>query len=575
MDKRPERILVFEDNDISEPEFEHVEKAVKVFVGKEYCKNTFKVEVSGESLVDQLNGSSPPEWLGHAFLAKGIQLSQAAGISVLFKGAEWEVTDNGETYLLSYSPPNLESVVPGSATSTTTATKVCVLTAYHGAWVGAFGWHDQWRAKGTGRIRTTKKPAVTEQQRFQAAFDFCSKESFCGICFFDFKLDGVSVEQLDDWNAIASELDNYDLTLSRFVVDYPGLLLAIATARNPNATADLYLATSSGATIEALERPLKSVAKDRFYACSNGSLTKQSEDQLVELLKLKVQRYVETHSPDEIENLLWPHHAADWFSARASEVPENEHSVPHNRPPNAEQSAFKRLTEYANGIATYGKMIGGVDQGELSTEEIETVISWVHSDGVYEVLKSFVGSCSPFYAGTYPFKLSVFTFSLLAAVGPGTWLSDVPWKDLASFECPVLGNRQADCRQAVVAAYRFFRTLQVNKDTGKRNTVIVRFSKGEITKNRMSLTYLDFSFSFSCIEKDGKFLRRLCGGSAEPERISEDSDSPLAFKDLKMSLRNPKLAPQTHVWVFPETVDGIQRTVIRFGVYDSERFRNV
>ncbi len=438
----------------------------------------------------------------------------------------------------------------------------------HPKWKGAFGWHKDWRARGVGTIAPSKQFDTTAQKRFEDAYSFCKSESFSGICFFDFELKGVNVESISQWDSIKAELP---AELLQFVVQYPGLLLAIATEKNSNATADVWIATSSKVSLEKLRKPLAKVSS-RFKEATRGSLAKMSESALTDLLEAAVDGYVDTHSPDEIENVLWPDHAANWFKSSSNEEEETEY-VPHNRPGDVVHCAFYKLTEYVKAVAAFGKMIKGSSKEELSGTELSDLSEWTHRGAVYEVLKSFVGNCSPCYGGSYPLKISVFTFSLLAAVGPGPWVNFVPWDDLSSFECSVLGNRKYDCRQAVLAAYRFFRTLQVRKGSGERNTVIVRFSKGQNTEDRMSLAYLDFSFGFSCVEKNGLFLQRLCGGSAEPETMGQLNDSPSAFKDLKMALRNPKLAPQTQVWVFPETVDDIQRTVVRFGVYDIERFK--
>lgn len=439
----------------------------------------------------------------------------------------------------------------------------------HPKWKGAFGWHENWRAKNDGIIAHSIQFAKTAQERFQDAYSFCTSQSFKGICIFDFDLKGVRVESMSQWNSIKADLPP-DLLQS--VLEYPGLLLAITTAMNSNSTTDVWLATSSKASLERLRKPLAKVST-RFNESSKGSLTTMSESDLINLLEVAVDNYVEKHSPHLIENLFWPDHAANWFKW-SSDLKSDSKDVPHNRPGDLKHYAFKTLTEYVKGVAEFGKQIEGFSKEDLTNDEIVDLIEWTRREAVYEVLKSFVGYCSPCYTGSYNLKISVIAFSLLAAVGPGPWLKSVPWDELSSFDCPILGKRKVDCRQAVLAAYRFFRTLQVRKGSSERNTVDVRFFKGETTNDRMSLAYLDISFGFSCVEKNGLFLQRLCGGSAEPEKIDQMNDSPSAFKDLKMALRNPKLAPQTQVWVFPETVDNIQRTVVRFGVFDNERFKN-
>jgi hypothetical protein len=439
----------------------------------------------------------------------------------------------------------------------------------HSEWVGGFAWHEEWRATSTGRIASND--VVDAQTRFERALDFCSKSSFKGVCIFDLNMPAVKTGSIVGLDTILEGCPN---NLRASAEKYPGILLALAAARNPNADILICIATSSGETVDDFEDAFNKTTGKKFKTFNNGGLPDQSKDQLVKVLSKQIDNYIENRSPDEIQNLFWPHYTANWFKASTSNQSELTAEVPHNRPADEKHDAFKKLSGYAKGVAAFGKMISGTDNKELSNEEIADLDIWVLSDGVYEVLKSFVGHCSPCNGGSYPLKLPVLAFSLLAAVGPGSWLKSVPWAELSSFECPVLGKRKDDCRQAVLAAYHFFRTLQVHRDSGERNTVSVRFSKGEVTGDKMSLAYLDFSFGFSCVEKGGLFLQRLCGGSAEPERMDLANDSPSAFKDLKMSLRNPRLAPQTHVWVFPETVDDIQRTVIRFGVYDVERFKN-
>jgi len=439
----------------------------------------------------------------------------------------------------------------------------------HIEWNGGFGWHEDWRASGHGRICTLSDTKIEAQTRFEAAYTFCHNESIHGICFFDFSLKGVSVKSMDNWESIRTELEPQ---LQDMVVKYPGLLLAIAMAKNPRADVDIWLATSSPETVEVLIDPLRELTGETFEVCSKGSLTKQSYEQLIQLLKLAINKYVRTRSPDEIENLFWPDHAANWFNAAGAQ---DEKSVPHNRPSNERHGAFTKLTEYAKAIAGYGKIFNGVDKVELPESEIVVLNKWVSSEAGYEALKSFVGHCSPCSEGHHPnthqLKLSAFTIPLLAAVGPGHWFEEVPWDELKSFETRILVKDKACCRAAILSAFKFFRTLQTHSKNKKLNDFVVRFSPARSKGNKKdSLAYLDVSVSFF----DPKFLSRLSGGSVEPEDNIEAGDSTLAFRNLKESLRNTGLGPFTHLWVFPETVENMQRTVIRFGVYDSDKYAN-
>jgi hypothetical protein len=423
-------------------------------------------------------------------------------------------------------------------------------------WNGGFGWHEDWRASGHGRICESKEKKVEAQGRFEAAYKFCKEDTFRGICFFDFTLKGVSVTSMHNWESIRSELGS---KLEEIAIKYPGLLLAIATAKNPRADVDVWLATSSPETLEALIDPLMNLTGKTFGVCSRGSLTTQSAEQLNTLLTTAIDKYVKTRSPDEIENILWPYDSSDWFDSE---------KVPHNRPAAVTHSAFATLIEYATRIATAGNRIAGVKNEALSNQQIRELEDWVRSSAGYEVLKSFVGRYSPCFGGGHQLKLSAFAVALLAAVGPGHWVKGVPWEELSPCETAILGKRKNDCRKAVLAAFRFFEKLKLNKYTRERNDVTVRFFGQRDASTKRSMTYLDVSFGFSPLDKDGRFLARLSGGSAEPEDMSGYGDSSQAFRDLKQALRNPDAPPNTHIWVFPEVDDsGVRRTVIRFGVY--------
>jgi hypothetical protein len=439
------------------------------------------------------------------------------------------------------------------------------------SWSGAFGWHDEWRAEGESAIVTSKAIKRTAQKRFEEAYTFCATGSFSGICFFDFELRGVNVEVMQQWEGIKRDLPE---GLVSYIVEYPGLLLAIAAEKNQQAIVDVWLATSSKVSLNKLRKPLSGVST-RFMESSKGSLSLLSLEDLTDVLEAAVDEYVATHSPDDIDNIFWPDHATNWFNASTSDQSELTAEVPHNRPSNDGHVAFTRLTEYAKAIASYGKMIDGDKKAELLDSEIADLKNWVTSEGGYEALKSFVGHCSPCFEGHHPnthqLKLSAFTIPLLAAVGPGNWFKNVPWEELKSFETRILVKDKACCREAILSAFKFFRTLQTNSKNKELNDFAVRFLPARSSGNKKDcLAYLDVSVSFF----DLQFLSRLCGGSVEPEDNIEAGDSTLAFRNLKESLRNTGLGPFTHLWVFPEAVENVQRTVIRFGVYDSDKYAN-